>query len=118
MWVTKLLISPVKKRIFCPKMTKFGLKLAFWSFLARPCWLIWCPVGGSVGGCGAGCISQYTYLLYDMIKVFRSMIDAERDYHMSLTLGFRYGEANTENDDIIKMFMTMIDAERATRLGS
>ena len=53
-----------------------------------------------------------------MIKMFRSMIDAERDYHMSLTLGFRYGEANTDNDDMIKMFMTMIDAKRATRLGS
>ena len=25
MWVTKLLISPVKKRIFCPKTTKFGI---------------------------------------------------------------------------------------------
>ena len=24
MWVTKLLISPVKKRIFCPKTTKIG----------------------------------------------------------------------------------------------
>ena len=31
MWVTKLLISPVKKRIFCPKMTKFSPKLAFLS---------------------------------------------------------------------------------------
>ena len=29
MWVTKPPISPVKTRIFCPKMTKFGLKLAF-----------------------------------------------------------------------------------------
>ena len=29
MWVTKLLISPVKKKIFCPKTTKFGPKLAF-----------------------------------------------------------------------------------------
>ena len=29
MWVTKLFISPVKKRIFCPKTTKFGPKLAF-----------------------------------------------------------------------------------------
>ena len=27
----KLLISPVKKRIFCPKMTKFSPKLAFLS---------------------------------------------------------------------------------------
>ena len=29
MWVTKLLISPVKIRIFCSKTSKFGLKLAF-----------------------------------------------------------------------------------------
>ena len=35
MWVTKLMISQVIKRIFCPKTTKFGPKLAFlviWSF--------------------------------------------------------------------------------------
>ena len=29
MWVTKLLVSPVKKRTFCPKTTGFCLKLAF-----------------------------------------------------------------------------------------
>ena len=34
MWVTKLLISPVKIRIFCPKTTKFGPKLAFLPGLA------------------------------------------------------------------------------------
>ena len=34
MWVTKHLISPVKKRIFCPRTTKFGLKLAFLPGLA------------------------------------------------------------------------------------
>ena len=51
MWVPKLLLSPVKIRIFCPKTTKFGPKLAFWSFLARPWRLIWYPVGGLVGGC-------------------------------------------------------------------
>ena len=31
MWSTKLLISPVKKGIFCPKPTKFSPKLAFLS---------------------------------------------------------------------------------------
>ena len=31
MWVTKLLISPVKQRIFCPGTTKFSPKLAFLS---------------------------------------------------------------------------------------
>ena len=29
MWLTKLLISPVKKKIFCSKTTKFSPKLAF-----------------------------------------------------------------------------------------
>ena len=66
MWVTKLLISPVKKRIFCPKTTKFGPKLAFLVNLGQamqaysvPCW--W--VGWWLWR--AGCISQDTYLLYD-----------------------------------------------------
>ena len=60
MWVTKLLISPVKKRIFCPKTTKFGPKLAFLVNLAKPCRLIQRPVGGSVGGCGAWAVSRKT----------------------------------------------------------
>jgi len=65
MWVTKLLISPVKKRIFCPKTTKFSPNLAFLVNLGQamqaysvPCrwvsWWLW----------RAGCISQDTYLLY------------------------------------------------------
>ena len=65
MWVTKLLISPVKKRIFCSKTTKFGPKLAFVVDLGQamqafsvPCW--W--VGWWLWR--AGCISQDTYLLY------------------------------------------------------
>ena len=65
MWVTKLLISPVKKRIFCPKTTKFGPKLAFLVDLGQamqaysvPCWWVgWWLLR-------AGCISQDTYLLY------------------------------------------------------
>ena len=67
MWVT-LLISPVKKRIFCPKTTKFGPKLAFLVILGQamqaysvPClwvgWWLW----------RAGCISQDTYLLYTYV---------------------------------------------------
>ena len=34
MWVAKLLIFPVKIRIFCPRTTKFGPKLAFLPGLA------------------------------------------------------------------------------------
>ena len=65
MWVTELMISQVKKRIFCPKTTKFGPKLAFLVDMGQamqaysvPCWCVgwwlW----------RAGCISQDTYLLY------------------------------------------------------
>ena len=64
MWVTKLLISPGKIRIFCPK-------LAFLFILGR---LIWCPVGGLVGGCGARAASRKTpiYFIY-VIKILDSM---------------------------------------------
>ena len=60
MWVTKLLISPVKIRIFCPKKSKFGPKMAFLFFLgqALPAHL--------VGGCGARAVSRKTpiYFIY------------------------------------------------------
>merc|ERR1712004_255550 len=69
MWVTKLLLSPVKIRIFCPKPTKFDLKLAFLFILGQalpahlvPCWWVGCWLWG------AGCISQDTYLLYIPIQ--------------------------------------------------
>ena len=87
MWVTKLLISPVKKRIFCPKTTKFGPKLAFLENLGQamkaysvPCW--W--VGWWLWR--AGCISQDTYLLYDLLSVFWIF------WHGIIDLGIRYSE--------------------------
>ena len=58
MWVTKLLISPVKIRIFCPKKSKFGPKMAFLFFLgqALPAHL--------VGGCGARAVSCKTPIYF------------------------------------------------------
>ena len=74
MWVTKLLISPVKKRIFCPKTTKFGPKLAFLVNLGQAtqaysmsCWWV------SWWLWRAGCISQDTYLLYCIFCFFQSL---------------------------------------------
>ena len=67
MWVTKLLIFPVEIRIFCPKTTKFGPKLAFLVNLGQamqaysvPCW--W------VGGCGVRAVSRKTpiYFIFKM----------------------------------------------------
>ena len=70
MWVTKLLISPVKKRIVCPKTTKFGPKLAFLVILGQPCRLIWCPVGRLVGGCGARAVFPKTPIYFISFNLF------------------------------------------------
>ena len=66
MWVTKLLISTVKKRIFSPKTSKFGPKLAFLVNLGQAM-LIQCPVGGSVGGCGARAVSRKTPIYFILV---------------------------------------------------
>ena len=64
MWVTKLLISPVKKRIFCPKndpiWPEIGIFVHFGPGLAGSFgWWLW----------RAGCISQDTYLLYSNVNI-------------------------------------------------
>ena len=61
MWVTKLLISPRKIRIFCPK-------LAFLFILGQ---LIWCPVGGLVGGCGVRAVSRKTPIYFMVMISFQ-----------------------------------------------
>ena len=42
----------------------------FWSFWARPCRLIQCPVGGSVGGCGARAVSRKTPIYFIIWKIY------------------------------------------------
>ena len=59
MWVTKLFISPVKKGFFAQKdpiWPKIGI--------SHHCWLIWCPVGGLVGGYGAQAVSRKTPIYF------------------------------------------------------
>ena len=69
MWVTKLLFTPEKKGIFAQKQPNLAQNWRFWSILARPCRLIQCPVGGSVGGCGARAVSRKTPI-YFMLEIF------------------------------------------------
>ena len=59
MRVTKLLIFPVKIRIFCPRTTEYGLKLAFWPGLVSSFGAL--LVGSLV------VVAQDTYLLYLVI---------------------------------------------------
>ena len=67
MWVTKLLISPVKKGFFAQKQPNLAQNWHFWSIWARPRRLILCPVGGSVGGCGARAVSRKTPIYFIIV---------------------------------------------------
>ena len=70
MWVTKLLISPVKKKdFFAQKRPNLAQNWQFWSIWARPCRHIQCPVGGSVGGCGARAVSRKTPIYLIVVAV-------------------------------------------------
>ena len=69
MWVTKLLISPVKKRIFCPKTTKFGPKLAFLVNLVQAMQAYSMPCCGSVGGFRARAVSRKTPIYFIYFKL-------------------------------------------------
>ena len=70
MWVTKLLIFPVEIRIFCPKTTKFGPKLAFLVNLGQAMQAYSMPCCGSVGGCGAQAVYRKTPIYF--IKLIAS----------------------------------------------
>ena len=79
MLVTKVLIYPVKKRIFCPKTTKFGPKLAFLVDMGQvmqvfsvPCW--W--VGWWLGPRGL-------YLARHLFTLFT--LTAEKEIMMSMS---------------------------------
>ena len=79
MWVTKLMISQVKKRIFAQKRPNLAQNWHFWSIWARPCRLIRCPVSGSVGGCGTRAVSRKTPI-YFMILLYFSDDKINCDY--------------------------------------
>ena len=70
MWVTKLLISPVKKGFFAQKRPNLAQNWHFWSIWARPCRLLRCPVSGSVGGCGARAVSRKTPIYFIYTKLY------------------------------------------------
>ena len=64
MWVPTLLLPPERIRIFGPKTTKFGPKLAFLVILGQALPAHFCPVVGLVGGCGARAISRKTPIFF------------------------------------------------------
>ena len=86
-WVTKLLISPEKIGFYCPKTTKFGPILAFLVNFGRPCRLIRCPVGGSVGGCGARAVSRKISIYFTLLtRCFNSKCCPQISLNLALLM--------------------------------
>ena len=80
MWVTKLLIFPVEIRIFCPKTTKFGPKLAFLVNFGQAMQAYSMPCCGSVVGCGARAVSRKTPIYFMKLNLgqdFKFIGDAD-----------------------------------------
>ena len=56
-----------KKRIFCPKTTKFGPKLTFLVNLGQAMQAYSMPCCGSVGGCGTRAVSRKTPIYFIIV---------------------------------------------------
>ena len=68
MWVTKLLISPVKKGFFAQQRPILAQNWHFWSIWARPCRLIQCPVVGRLVVFARGLyLARHLFTLYDIL---------------------------------------------------
>ena len=72
MLVPKLLLSTVKLRFFAQKRPNMAQNWHFWSFRARPCRLIWYPIDGLVGGCGARAVYRNTPIYFTIVDCSRS----------------------------------------------
>ena len=56
----------------------------FWSFWAWPCRLIWCPIGGLVGGCGARAVSRKTPIYFVLPSSSSSSPSSHHHFHFHL----------------------------------
>ena len=69
MWVPKLLLPPVKIRIFAQKRPYLAQNWHFWSIWARPCRLIQCPVVGRLVVVARGLyLARHLFTLWDFSK--------------------------------------------------
>ena len=75
MWVTKLLISQVKNRIFCPKNSKFRPKMAFLFIFGHAL------LAHLVGGCGARAVSRKTTINFILHCLYMFFFYRQRLYH-------------------------------------
>ena len=76
MWVTKHLIFPVEIRIFCPKTTKFGPKLAFLVNLGQAMQAYLMPVVGRLVVVARGLyLARHLFtLFYDFVSALNRQV--------------------------------------------
>ena len=98
MWVTKLLISPVKKRIFCPKTTKFGPKLAVLVNLGQAMQAYSVPCCGSVGGCGARAVSRKTPIYFIILNILNGCTTSHITPEVEITLNLNLVAGHVSRD--------------------
>ena len=100
-WVTKLLISPVKIRIFAQKRPNLARNLHFCPLLAH-----WCPVGGMVGGCVARAVPRKTPIYFMPFEtnvmiwfqyVFHCNIEAGRNFETYIASTFGIEPSSSTN---------------------
>ena len=101
--------SSKKKRIFCPKTTKFGPKLAFLVNLGQAMQAYSMPCCGSVGGCGARAVSRKTpiYFIFKLLeplivksslgRPFLVITQMWWDAHPSVSSPLSRGASNSQN---------------------
>ena len=70
--------------------SSFGPKLAFLVIWARPCWLIWCPISGLDGGCGARAVSRKTPIYFITITTFGQFSLSRQNRNGSSVKKLRY----------------------------
>ena len=68
MWVPKLLLSPVRIRIFAQQRPNLAQNWHFLVILGQALPAHLCPVGGLVGGCGARAVSRKTPIYFILMN--------------------------------------------------
>ena len=66
----------------------------FWAFWARPCWLIWCPVGGLASGCRVRALSRKTTIYFILFNFVTCLWVA--------VIAYVFGILLTQNDFYFK----------------
>ena len=85
----------------------------FWSFWARPCQLIWCPVGGLVGGFGAQAVSRKSFIYFIVeMKIVEITTNRQRQNEMVPPCGEKPRRAKGKSNARIKRLRHTLERQQ------